>query len=97
MHVIGEIKETFSRGKIIFHLHALVVDKLSNATILGGMNFLIENQIDQQPSKHRIVVQDKFYIEETFAEANIEVKLSSIPVKLPKKKKVYFPWPGSKV
>ena len=91
MHVLGEVKETFSRGKTQFNLHALVVDKLCHATILGGMNFLIENQIDQQPAKHRIVVKDKFYIEETLPEASLENNSQPIPVKIPKSAKCIFP------
>ena len=91
MHVLGEVKETFSRGKTQFNLHALVVDKLCHATILGGMNFLIENQIDQQPAKHRIVVKDKFYIEETLPEASLENNKPTIPVKIPKSAKCIFP------
>lgn len=91
MHVRGEVKETFLRGKMNFTFHALVVDKLSDATILGGMNFLVENQIDQQPSKHRIVVQDKFYVEETLPQSKIESEKKSFPVKIPAKKKSILP------
>ena len=91
LHVKGEVKALFSRGKINFTFHGLVVDKLSNATILGGMNFLIENQIDQQTSKHRIVVQDKFYIEETPPEMNLSSDVQSVPIPLKKQCKSILP------
>ena len=65
MHVLGEIHEKVTRGEVIFVMNALVVKKLNDATILGGMNFLIENKVAQEPYKHRIVVDNKYTIEET--------------------------------
>ena len=65
MYVIGEVHDTLIRGNVKFLFNALVVKKLNNATILGGMNFLLENSICQEPHKHRITVQEKYSIEET--------------------------------
>ena len=65
MHVLGEVHTTASRGSIKFDIHALVVPKLDDAKFLAGMNFLVENKISQEPYKHRIVVDNKFTIEET--------------------------------
>ena len=65
MHVVGEVHEAFTRGAITFTFNALVVKKLNDATILAGMNFLFENEVSQEPYKHRITVKDKYYIEET--------------------------------
>ena len=65
LHVIGEVHDTLIRGDIKFSFNALVVRKLNDASILAGMNFLIENKISQEPFKHRITVQGKYYIEET--------------------------------
>ena len=65
MHVVGEVHETFIRGAITFTFNALVVKKLNDATILGGMNFLFENEVCQEVYKHRIIVKDKYFIEET--------------------------------
>ena len=65
MHVIGEVHATASRGAVKFRIHALVVHKLDDAKFLAGMNFLIENKISQEPYKRRIVVDNKFTIEET--------------------------------
>ena len=56
LHVIGEVHDTLIRGDIKFSF---------NASILAGMNFLIENKISQEPFKQRITVQGKYYIEET--------------------------------
>ena len=68
MHVLGEVHETFTRGAITFVFNALVVKSLNDATILAGMNFLVENKIAQEPHKHRITVQEKYSIEETPAQ-----------------------------
>ena len=65
MHVLGEVHEKVTRGEVIFEIHALVVKKLNDATILVGMNFLMENKVAQEPYKHRIVVNNKYTIEET--------------------------------
>ena len=32
---------------------------------LADMNFLIENEVSQEPHKHRVTVNDKYSIEET--------------------------------
>ena len=63
MYVLGEVHDTLIRGNIKFIFNALVVKKLNNATILAGMNFLLENNVCQEPHKHR--VQEKYSIEET--------------------------------
>ena len=65
LHVMGEVHTTLTRGDIKFIFNALVVKKLNDATILAGMNFLIENEINQEPFKHRITVKGKYSIEET--------------------------------
>ena len=65
MPVLGEIHGKVTRGAVIFEIHALVVHKLDDATFLVGMNFLIENKVTQEPHKHRIVVDNKYTIEET--------------------------------
>ena len=65
LHVIGEVHDEFIRGEIKFAFKALVVKKLNDATILVGMNFLVENEICQEPFKRRIIVQGKYFIEET--------------------------------
>ena len=65
IHVLGEVHEQFIRGDITFKFNALVVKKLNDATILAGMNFLIENEVTQEPSKHRVTVKDKYSIQET--------------------------------
>ena len=54
LHAIGEVHEELIRGDIKFAFNALVVKKLNNATILAGMNFLVENEVSQEPSKRRI-------------------------------------------
>ena len=55
-----------SRNELIkFPFHALVVNKLNNCDMIGGMNFLIENQIDLFVSKRKIRVQDKYIFEES--------------------------------
>ena len=65
MHVMGEIHGKMTRGEVTFEIHALVVPKLDDAQFLAGMNFLIENKVSQEPYKHRIVVDNKYTIEET--------------------------------
>ena len=65
MQVSGEIHGKVTRGAVIFEVHALVVQKLDDATFLVGMNFLIENKVTQEAYKHRIVVDNKYTIEET--------------------------------
>ena len=60
MHVLGEVHEKVTRGEVVFVINALVVKKLNDATILVGMNFLMENKVAQEPYKHRIVVNNKF-------------------------------------
>ena len=65
MHVTGEVHETFVRGAIDFVFNALVVKKLNDATVLAGMNFLIENKVSQEPHKKRVTINDKYSIEET--------------------------------
>ena len=65
LHVVGEVHSTLKRGEITFAFNALVVKKLNDATILAGMNFLVENEIDQEPSKHRVKVRQKYSIQET--------------------------------
>ena len=65
MHVTGEVHETFVRGAISFVFNALVVKKLNDATVLAGMNFLIENKVSQEAHKKRVTINDKYSIEET--------------------------------
>ena len=65
MHVIGEVHIKATRGAVNFDIHALVVPKLDDAQLLAGMNFLIENKVSQEPFKHRIIVDNKYTIEET--------------------------------
>ena len=65
MKVIGEVHGKATRGAAQFVIHALVVPNLDGAKILAGINFLIENKISQEPCKHRVVVENKFTIEET--------------------------------
>ena len=65
LHVIGEVHIKASRGSVDFNIHALVVPKLDDAQLLAGMNFLIENKVSQEPYKHRIVIDNKYTIEET--------------------------------
>ena len=91
MHVLGEVHETLTRGKISLIFNALVVKKLNDATILAGMNFLIENKVSQEPHKHRVTVNDKYSIEETPAKfiyssdapTSLTVNLKRISVLLP--------------
>ena len=64
LHVIGEVHEELIRGDIKFAFNALVVKKLNDATILAGMNFFVENEVSQEPSKRRITVQGKYFNEE---------------------------------
>ena len=91
MHVTGEVHETFVRGAIKFAFNALVVKKLNDATVLAGMNFLIENKICQEPHKKRVTINDKYSVEETPATfiyssespASLTVNLKRISVLLP--------------
>ena len=65
LHVLGEVHEQYTRGAVKFAFNALVVKKLNDATVLAGMNFLIENEVSQEPHKHRVTVKEKYSIEET--------------------------------
>ena len=70
LQVLGEFHMIVTRktGKneiLQFPFHALVVNKLNNCDMIGGMNFLIENQIDLLLSKRKVKVLDKYYLEET--------------------------------
>ena len=65
MHVLGEVHAQANRGAVNFEIHALVVPKLDDAELLAGMNFLMENKVCQEPYRHRIVVDNKYTIEET--------------------------------
>ena len=65
LHVVGEVFEKFTRGALTVSWNALVVKKLNNASLLGGMSFLIENKVESNPSKHRVIVQERFTIQET--------------------------------
>ena len=65
LQVIGEVHVKASRGSVEFSIHALVVPKLDDAQLLAGMNFLIENKVSQEPYKRRIVIDNKYTIEET--------------------------------
>ena len=65
MHIIGEVHGKANRGMVDFVIHALVVPKLDGAQILAGMNFLMENKVCQEPFKRRIIVDNKYTIEET--------------------------------
>ena len=58
-------RKTSKNEVLQFPFHALVVNKLNNCDVIGGMNFLVENQIDLLVSKRKIKVQDKYYLEET--------------------------------
>ena len=55
--VVGEIKTTFERNGIEFHFEGLVCSKLSNE-IIGGIPFLIKNNIVQELNDHRISVNN---------------------------------------
>ena len=58
-------RRTSKNETIKFPFHALVVNKLNNCDMIGGMNFLVENQIDLFVSKRKIRVQNKYIFEET--------------------------------
>ena len=70
LQVLGEfhmiLTRKTSKNEILkFPFKALVVNKLNNCDVIGGMNFLVENQIDLLVSKRKIKVQDKYILEES--------------------------------
>ena len=56
LKVLGEVHTEFSRGNLTLHFSALVVNKLGT-DVLGGTNFLKENDIYSRMAKDTIVIK----------------------------------------
>ena len=55
LRVLGEVHTEFTRGALILYFSALVVNKLGT-DVLGGMNFLKDNDIYARMAKDTIVI-----------------------------------------
>ena len=56
LKVLGEVHSEFTRGALVLHFSALVVNKLGT-DVLGGTNFLKENDIYARMAKDTIVIK----------------------------------------
>ena len=56
LKVLGEVHTEFTRGNLVLHFSALVVNKLGT-DVLGGTNFLKENDIYARMAKDTIVIK----------------------------------------
>ena len=64
LNVIGKVKFTATRDKIMLQFDGYVTKSLQSP-ILCGSPFLVRNKIVQELHNRRIVIDGKFYIEET--------------------------------
>ena len=59
LDIVGQVKFTAVRGKVIFHFHGYVARTL-NAEILCGGPFMESNKLVQELHKNRIIVDGKY-------------------------------------
>jgi hypothetical protein len=74
---IGEINETFKRNNWQVNFRALVLTQL-HTDVIGGNNFLKDNNIDQSITNKTITVHGKYTVPETNRSVRLPTQLDSI-------------------
>ena len=77
---LGEIDETLTRNNWTVHFKALVLPEL-HTDVIGGNNFLRDNQVEQSIHNRTITIQGKYVVPETNRNVELPTKLNPIIVK----------------